>query len=453
MNGKIFFLFLLLLLVGAGAWYMYQQRDTEQQIKAIKVPAKHGDFDISVTATGELQAKNSVKVRGPQGIRGMGQVKILDLIKEGTIVKKGDIVAKLDETELDKQKDDHRDRIIDVNVERDQVERDTAIAMSKLRDQIKELKFSIINKEKEVGINIYEPKEVQDRIQSDLEKLQRDYDTALKNYDLEQQKADARVGKVLSERGKVYKKLKEVKSSSKQFTVYAPSDGMVIYERDWRGNKVTTGSTISSWNSVVASLPDLSSMVSNVFVNEIDISRVKIGDRVTIQIDAIPDNEYTGTVIEKGNIGQQRPNFDAKVFEVKIQIDQSDDLLRPAMTSANTILTKSYKDVVYIPLEALHNNEEANYVFMDKDGKTIRQEVITGAYNDAQVIIKYGIEKGEEVHHSIPDNPDDLDLVRLSDDIKQQHEKEQQQERQPAVITPAKPGEVVLPVVEKQKQS
>jgi len=298
MNGKIFFLFLLLLLVGVGGWYAYQQRDTEQQVKSIKVPAKYGNLDISVTATGELQAKNSVKITGPQGLRGIGQVKILELIKEGTIVKKGDIVAQLDQTELDKQKDDQKDRIIDVNAEREQVERDTAIAMSKLRDQIKELQFSIINKEKEVGINIYEPKEVQDRIQSDLQKLRRDYDTALKNYDLEKQKANARVGKVSSDLNKIYRKVREVKSSSKQFTVYAPSDGMVIYERDWRGNKIATGSTINAWNSVVASLPDLNVMVSNVFVNEIDISRVKIGDVVTLKVDALPDNQYTGTVIE-----------------------------------------------------------------------------------------------------------------------------------------------------------
>jgi len=151
---------------------------------------------------------------------------------------------------------------------------------------------------------------------------------------------------------------------------------------------------------------------------------------------------------------QQRPNFDAKVFEVKIQIDQSDPLLRPSMTSANTILTKSYEDVIYIPLEALHSNEETYYVFMDKGGKTIRQEVFTGSYNDAQVIIKAGVEKDEEVYHSIPENPDDLDLLRLNDEVKQQLEKEKLQEQQPAVITPdTETRQIVRPVVEKEKQS
>jgi len=126
MNGKIFFLLLFLILLGAGAWYISQQGKTGEQSKAVIVAAKHGNLDVVVTSTGELQAKNSTKIRGPQG----SQVK--------------------------------------------EVERDTAITLSKLRDRIKELEFSIENKRKEVGINIYEPQEVQDRVQSELEKLQRD---------------------------------------------------------------------------------------------------------------------------------------------------------------------------------------------------------------------------------------------------------------------------------------
>ncbi len=414
MNGKIFFLLLFLLLIGAGGWYISQQGKGGEQSKAVKVAAKHGNLDVIVTSTGELQAKNSTKIRGPQGLRTIGQVKILEMVPEGTMVKEGEFVARLDQSELEKRKDDFQDRVIDAREQVKEVERDTAITLSKIRDRIKELEFSIENKRKEVGINIYEPQEVQDRVQSELEKLQRDYDTEIKNYDLEVKKADARVGKVLSEKNKQYKKVKETRKISKQFTVNAPSDGMVVYVRDrWNGGKVKTGSTISPYNSVVASLPDLNVMVSETYVNEIDISDVKIGQKVEVKVDALPDNTYEGEVIYKGNIGQQRPGFDAKVFDIKIEITGRDTLLRPSMTTANSILTESFEDVTYIPLEALHSYEDVNFVFVDKNGSTIRQEVIAGEYNNAHVIIKAGVEKDEEVYLSIPENPDDLELIRL----------------------------------------
>ncbi len=419
MNGKIFFLFLFLLLIGAGAWYISQQGKGGEQSKAVKVAAKHGNLDVIVTSTGELQAKNSTKITGPQGLRGIGQVKILEMVPEGTMVKKGDFVAQLDQSELDKRKEDFQNIATSADAQIKEVERDTAITLSKLRDRIKELEFSIENKRKEVGINIYEPQEVQDRVQSELEKLQRDYDTENKNYALEVQKANAQVEKVTSDRNKQYKKIRETQKTSKQFNVTAPSDGMVVYERDWRGNKITTGSTISSWSSIVASLPDLSVMVSETYINEIDVNRIKVGQEVEIKADALPDNTYTGKVIYIGNIGQQRPGFDAKVFDIKVEIQERDSLLRPAMTSSNGILTDSYQDVTYIPLEALHNQEDISFVYMDKNGAAVRQEVITGKYNDAQIIIKAGLEKDEEVYLSIPENPDDLDLIKIEENEKE----------------------------------
>jgi len=160
-------------------------------------------------------------------------------------------------------------------------------------------------------------------------------------------------------------------------------------------------------------------MVSETYVNEIDISGVKIGQKVEMKVDALPDKTYMGEVIYIGNIGQQRPGFDAKVFDIKIEIMEQDTLLRPSMTTSNAILTESFQDVTYIALEALHSHEDVNFVFIEKNGATVRQEVIAGEYNDAQVIIKTGVEKDEEIYLSIPENPDDLELIRLEENEKE----------------------------------
>src|SRR5690606_2594225 len=98
-------------------------------------------------------------------------------------------------------------------------------------------------------------------------------------------------------------------------------------------------STMSSWDNVVATLPNLNEMISKTYVNEIDISKVKTGQKVQIGVDAFPDRKYTGEVTEVANIGEQMRNSNAKVFEVRIRVNEFDSILRPAMTTKNTIIT------------------------------------------------------------------------------------------------------------------
>ena len=68
----------------------------------ILVQVKKGEFIVDVITTGELEAKHSVEIQGPIGLRAhrIWQVTIQDMIDEGTYVKKGDYVARLDASEL-----------------------------------------------------------------------------------------------------------------------------------------------------------------------------------------------------------------------------------------------------------------------------------------------------------------------------------------------------------------
>ena len=79
----------------------------------------------------------------------------------------------------------------------------------------------------------------------------------------------------------------QLQTVSDGFTITAPSDGMLIYSREWGGKK-EPGSRVSAWNPVVAELPDLTDMISKIYVNEVDISKVSKGQDVSIKIDAFP---------------------------------------------------------------------------------------------------------------------------------------------------------------------
>jgi hypothetical protein len=175
------------------------------------------------------------------------------------------------------------------------------------------------------------------------------------------------------------------------------------------GTKRKTGSTINPWDNVVATLPDMSSMISKTYVNEIDVSKVKSGQKVEIMVDAFPEKSYTGVVSSVANIGEQLPNADAKVFEVLIKVDGSDPILRPSMTTGNKIITKTIKDVIYIPLESVQaGTDSVPFVYLKNGNK---QVVVLGESNENNVVIEQGLEPGIQIYLSTPEDPEGFKLV------------------------------------------
>jgi hypothetical protein len=177
---------------------------------------------------------------------------------------------------------------------------------------------------------------------------------------------------------------------------------MVIYAREWNGRKKVVGATINPWESAVATLPDLSVMESITYVNEVDIKKIAAGQKVEIRLDADPSKKQSGSVRQVANIGEQRPNADSKVFEVKIVVNESDTTLRPAMTTSNTIIVATLDSVLFLPLEAVHAQESRSFVFKANGSGIVKQEVKLGMMNDNGVIIESGLSENDVVFLSTP---------------------------------------------------
>lgn len=420
---------IILAAVAVGVFYFYNKGDKKTEEQSIKVKVEEGDFNISVTATGELRAKRSEKIRGPKNMRkaGIWRVTVADLVAEGTILKEGDYVGRLDRSEIDGKLQELSSEIEKVESQLLQTTLDTAIEMRGLRDQLVNLKYSMKEKELEVEQSKYEPPAIIQRVKLDLERLKRDYEQQTTNYKLKQEQADARVKEILTSLDQAKAKYQEIIKLSSDFTIRAPKGGMLIYERNWEG-KVGPGSQISTWDPVVAQLPDLSEMISKTYVNEVDINKVKMGQEVIIRVDALKDQMYKGEVIEIANIGEQLKKFDAKVFEVTIALASVDSLLRPAMTTSNEIITNNYEKVLSIPLECIHT-DSTTYVYKEDNGNVVKQEVIPGDFNENATIVRYGLLAGEVVLLSVPENSDDLKFVALTDEDRIAYETELAEEK------------------------
>jgi len=155
-------------------------------------------------------------------------------------------------------------------------------------------------------------------------------------------------------------------------------------------------------------------MISKTYVNEIDISKVKTGQNVRISIDAFPEKQFTGKVISAANIGEQPQNSNAKVFEVQIIINESDSVLRPAMTTKNTILTAMIDSVIFVPIEAVFGNDSLSFVYKKARSKVVKQQVIGGQSNENEIIIKAGLLEDDEVMLVPPEKSEDLKFLPLS---------------------------------------
>jgi multidrug efflux pump subunit AcrA (membrane-fusion protein) len=421
---KLLLPILAIAVLGVITYFAFGNKDEVDTKDTILSVAKQGKFEVHVTSTGELQAKKSEKIRGPEGMRAAGiwQTQIADLVAEGTVVKEGDYVGRLDRSELDGKLQNVGTEIEKVESQLLQAKLDTAITMRGLRDQLVNLGFSMREKRLEVEQSKFEPPAVIRRVELDLERIQRDYEQQVENYKLKQEQAEAQIKEILATLDQNMSKYKTMLDLSKQFNVTAPKAGMIIYERTWEGKK-GPGSRVSAWDPVIAQLPDLSDMVSKSFVNEVDISKIEKDQIVSVKVDAFPEKAYEGKVIKIANIGETLKKFDAKVFEVVVQMLENDTILRPAMTTSNQVLTKTLEDVIFVALECVHS-DSLTYVYKKTPEGTVKQEIITDVANDEDVVIKYGLAKGDELYLTIPDNSADLPIVNLAEKDKKAHEKE-----------------------------
>ncbi|NSW95419.1 MAG: efflux RND transporter periplasmic adaptor subunit, partial [Bacteroidales bacterium] len=385
----------------------------KKDIANLYVPVQKGQFDIIVTTTGELQAERSTDIRGPEfamsrNIRAM-DIKITDLVPEGTEVKAGDYVATLDRTNFDNTLKDELERLATYETNLEVKMLDTAVTLSNLRDNIKNLRYTVEEAEITLQQSKYEPPTTIRQAEIALDRAQRSLDQAIKGYSLRVEQARADIRTIKNQLAEQRQRVSDIQNILSKFTVTAPADGMVIYYRDRTGSKRKIGSSISPWDNVVATLPDMSSMISKTYVNEIDVSKVRPGQKVEIVVDAFPEKAYTGVVTSVANIGEQLPNADAKVFEVIIKVNESDPILRPSMTTGNKIITKTIQDVIYIPLESVQTGSDSIPFVYTRSGN--KQIVVLGESNENNVIVEQGLEPGTLIYLSTPEEPEKFKLT------------------------------------------
>ncbi len=375
-------------------WWIIPGAKTQD---SIIVKAEQGEFKISVTTTGELDSQFSTQIVGPQNLRNIeiyDEIKLENIIPEGTVVETGDFIASLDKTVVMNRLDEIDANIEKLNTQITNSKLDSALTLRAARDNIINLHYSTEELGLEVENSKFEAPAIQRQAEINLEKAKRNYEQAVESYLLRKEKEETTIQQIMIDLKKQTNVKRQTMDILREFTIKAPQPGMVIYSKTRRGEKVETGSMISPWSPVIAQLPDLTRMLVKTYINEIDISKIKVGQNVEIGVDAFPGKELKGKVTNVANIGEELRNSSANVFEVTIFVDGSDESLRPAMSTKNVIITEVLNDMVFVPLECLYVKDSVQYVYV----KGSKRLVETGKSNDNSIIIKSGLMAGDELY-------------------------------------------------------
>ncbi len=358
---------------------------------------RNGEFAVTITVSGEIRAAKSVTLSSP-GVWYGSDLQVVWLIPEGTLVKQGDVVARLDTANVVKFLNDQQSQL-NINLsDLAKMEADHVATMDQQQADLKNAEFQF-----ELSKLSLERVRFEAEVQRKEKELQLKRDSiSVEQARLKlatQEKINAsELGKINVQVQKARSDVEKAKQDLRKFTLRAPMAGMVVYEMNWRtGKKVAISDQIWPGMSVL-SLPDFSRMQVVGSVNEVDVSKVKARQKVKIKLDAFPDREFHGSVSSVGTIGQQNDrSSNIKTFEVVVDIDGTDPVLKPGMTTSNEIVVETVPKALYVPLESVFSKNGKTLVYRMDGGSPKEQEVQTGVRNGNFVTIVKGLSAGERV--------------------------------------------------------
>jgi len=197
-------------------------------------------------------------------------------------------------------------------------------------------------------------------------------------------------------------------------TIYAPLTGRVIVLNAKQGEVVVSG-TMNNPASVIGTIADMSEILATVDVDETEIVNVHPGQSAVLKVDAVPNKEYHGKVVEVGSSGFNRPaQPDVTFFKVKILLDDADPDLRASMSVRAEIHTAAHPNSLVVPIQAVvereplgkdgakagsasGKDEEVKVVFAIEGGKARQRPVETGISDETHVELLSGVKPGEQV--------------------------------------------------------
>jgi len=334
---------------GCGKKQIESKRGKGKKSKSQHV-VKRGSITVKLEETGEILPIKEIDVKSQ--VSG----KIIKLyIEEGDFIHKGDLIA-------------------DIEPDYNQAER---IANVKSNLKLREIRLRNARKDYEDKTKLTEyisEKELTDS-EDYLIEARLNYDNAVSQYNL----------------------IKEIETEGNISKMRASASGTIIRKPVEEGEIVVAGSGAYSAGTVVVTLADLERMVVSSSINEVDISKILKGQKVSIKLDAFPYEEFHGSINSIAAMAISSNNV--KVFPIKVEIEDVSAKIRPGMTANITIIGEDRQDIIVVPIRSIFSDENGLDIVYKVQSDTISasQIVKTGINNFQQVEIIEGIAEGDTI--------------------------------------------------------
>lgn len=402
LKNKYVLISVLAVLIAAASVFLVKSVFTNEDVYTVR----KGAFELSLNTKGEIQGKNAVVINMPDVLRKrelrLYQLQLKDLIAEGTEVKKGEWVATLDAATINQRIQSNSQELAKARAELNDAQIDSTIQLTKLREELEGFSYDLEYKKLELEQSVYESSAYQRKKQAEYDKTVRMMEQKRRDLQLKRLDLKMKIQRIEEKFNRYSEHDRLLKQGLIACRITAPRDGIVMYAKQWNGSKLRVGDNISIWRPAIATLPDMSVLVSETYVQEIDITKIAVGDSALITIDALPDKTYTGTISKIANIGQELAGYDMKVFRVLIDLHEKDPAIKPAMTTDNQIVLQKMENVVKIPREYLFGPADDHYVLIKKEGKMWKKKVVPGFDNDTEVTIESGLKENDKIYATLP---------------------------------------------------
>jgi HlyD family secretion protein len=179
--------------------------------------------------------------------------------------------------------------------------------------------------------------------------------------------------------------------------IVSPASGTVILVEIEEGEIVTSGAVSYTSGTTLMTVADLSKMQIKAGVNEVDVGKVRFGQDVSIDVDAYPNITFHGIITHIAPAARDEQGV--KIFDVEIDIVDSDERLKPGMTANIEIQGDHREGVLTVPVEAVFK-KEGRYVAYIMDGseeEPVERDITVGVSNISLTEIVEGLEEGETV--------------------------------------------------------
>ncbi len=363
------------------------------------IEVKHEEFLDSTQFRGEVKALKSVTISAPAEA---GDLQIVKVSPEGTAVKPGDVVVEFDKTKTEQELAQYHSSLKSADAEIGQARAQARLAEEEDKTAVLKAGYDVetakLEASKQEIVSKIEGEEANLKV-ADAEQKLREAQT--------KEKSDKTLNQATVESKEQASKKAEydVERANRalaQMTQRAPSAGTISLLQHWSGSNMTAYRPGDrAWpGAAIAELPDATTLRISARVDETERGRLAAKQPVTVQLNAIPDREFTGHIEQIGAIASL--DFSSgwpitRNFILEIVLDQTDPRFKPGITGQVTVIVDRVPNAVTIPAQAVFQKSGQNVAYVWRGAQFEERSIEVRRRSGDRIMVAKGVSPGEQV--------------------------------------------------------